>query len=451
MSYLLGCTDLLDQIHPDLNPHINAARTNITAHTNIIWLCPVICENGCRHIWRTNAQNRRDKETGCPYCAKPARKCCRCKSLGALFPDLAAQWDTVKNGSLTPFDVSPKSQKEIWWICTDESCKRCDHNCEHSWKATIANRHSRGCPYRLGKALCYHMSLQYLHPDIASQWHPTKNDTLKPDMVLPGSSKDTWWLCPNTCAYGCKHEWVSNPASRTTLHSGLCMYCCRQAWCIHESIVYTHPELVKEWDYEKNEDDKPENYLFGTKRKAWWKCPDGHKSYLASIRHRVYGTGCPDCKNKTEARVVKILGARDIEYQTQFVIPNCRAIKPLKFDIFLPKYKTVIEIDGPQHFRDVSNWGDSSITKRRDIYKMRQAVNAGYRIIRVYQPDIWDNPDDWFIDNVISELSSDDYILLFVSEDDTLYNEHQARFEAGEGETLDENDSEDGSNEENAT
>ncbi|MFP5111404.1 zinc-ribbon domain-containing protein [Bacillaceae bacterium C204] len=32
-------------------------------------------------------------------------------------------------------------------------------------------------------------------PEIAKQWHPTKNIGLNPSNISPGSGNRVWWLC----------------------------------------------------------------------------------------------------------------------------------------------------------------------------------------------------------------------------------------------------------------
>ena len=39
------------------------------------------------------------------------------------------------------------------------------------------------------------------HPELVSEWHPTKNGELKPDEVTYGSHKKIWWLCPKGHSY----------------------------------------------------------------------------------------------------------------------------------------------------------------------------------------------------------------------------------------------------------
>ena len=38
-------------------------------------------------------------------------------------------------------------------------------------------------------------SLAETHPEVAKQWHPTKNGDLTPNNVTPGSNKKAWWKC----------------------------------------------------------------------------------------------------------------------------------------------------------------------------------------------------------------------------------------------------------------
>ena len=54
-------------------------------------------------------------------------------------------------------------------------------------------------------------SLEDLFPEIAKEWHPTKNLTVKPNQVKRGSSAKYWWLCPK-----CKHEYKTSVSHRTS-------------------------------------------------------------------------------------------------------------------------------------------------------------------------------------------------------------------------------------------
>ena len=52
-------------------------------------------------------------------------------------------------------------------------------------------------------------SLLELFPDIAAEWHPTKNGKLKPENVTAHSAKKVWWICPV-----CGEEWFASVEKR---------------------------------------------------------------------------------------------------------------------------------------------------------------------------------------------------------------------------------------------
>jgi hypothetical protein len=110
-----------------------------------------------------------------------------------LNPVLASEWHPTKNGDLLPTMVSLHSGKKIWWECS----------LGHEWQATVANRvKGRGCPYCSNKQILQgYNDLATTNPEIASEWHPTKNETLLPTMVSSGSHKKVWWKCKSG------HEW----------------------------------------------------------------------------------------------------------------------------------------------------------------------------------------------------------------------------------------------------
>ena len=57
--------------------------------------------------------------------------------------------------------------------------------------------------------------------------------------------------------------------------------------------------------------------------------------------------------------------------------------------------KIIIELDGPHHFRQVSNWGNYEENQKRDIYKMKCANENGFSVIRLLQEDVLFDKYDW--------------------------------------------------------
>ena len=64
-----------------------------------------------------------------------------------------------------------------------------------------------------------------------------------------------------------------------------------------KKYVSDYPELVAEWHPTKNGDKHPDDYLYQSNKKAWWKCQRGHE-WEASIDNRAKKRGCPYCSNR---------------------------------------------------------------------------------------------------------------------------------------------------------
>lgn len=121
----------------------------------------------------------------CPYCAGIHPET---RTLEAVYPEIAKEWNYEKNGDLLPSHISKSSAVRVWWKCSKG----------HEWQTSVNNRtssHHSGCPYCNGHSISLEHSLAYLYPELAFQWHPTKNGTLTPSQVFPCSDRVVWWLC----------------------------------------------------------------------------------------------------------------------------------------------------------------------------------------------------------------------------------------------------------------
>jgi hypothetical protein len=129
-------------------------------------------------------------------------------NLKMLFPEIAKEWHPDLNGDLTPEQVTPGSNKKIWWVC----------NHTHPYEASVYSRsHCKsGCPYCAGQKATSITSLAFKFPEIAAEWHPTKNFPLTPTDILPGCDKKVWWRCERG------HEWEARVFSRTNAQKTGC-------------------------------------------------------------------------------------------------------------------------------------------------------------------------------------------------------------------------------------
>lgn len=55
--------------------------------------------------------------------------------------------------------------------------------------------------------------------------------------------------------------------------------------------------LLEEWDGEGNLPLTPKTVSYGSKKRAWWSCPDGHR-WQAAVYARSSGSGCPCCAGR---------------------------------------------------------------------------------------------------------------------------------------------------------
>ena len=134
-------------------------------------------------------------------------------------------------------------------------------------------------------------SLQSEYPELAKQWHPSKNALLTASDVTPHSGQQVWWMCTSG------HDWKAVINSRTRGHG--CPYCAGQKPTADRNLATEHPTLLNEWNWEKNGDKKPEDFTPRSQSKVWWKCEKGH-SWHATIGNRTRDTRnlCPYCSNR---------------------------------------------------------------------------------------------------------------------------------------------------------
>ncbi len=133
-------------------------------------------------------------------------------------------------------------------------------------------------------------SLLRNNPELAKEWHPTKNGSLTPADLTLGSNKEVWWVCTKG------HEWLARVNDRTYHRTG-CPYCSGRRVCIDNSLQTVNPSLARQWHPSKNGSLTSKDVTPGSNRKAWWICSNGH-DWEVAVRHRSRGSGCPYCAGR---------------------------------------------------------------------------------------------------------------------------------------------------------
>lgn len=258
---------------------------NIKSHSDVkTWWK---CDNG--HSWQTMTKHL-TRGRRCPYCS--GNKVATGETdLATVRPDLAEEWHPTKNKGLKPSDIMPRYSKKVWWL----------GKCGHEWRANPDHRYrGSGCPICLGmKALTVENSIFEMVHDIVKDWDYDKNGDLHPKNVAWKSGKDIWWKCDNDHSYQMKPNIKIKINKKTKeLRISDCPYCTGQRILSgYNDLATTHPELMKEWDFDKNTIN-PSEVRYGSDKKAWWKCSLNH-SWEATISSRSgMKRGCPYCSGQ---------------------------------------------------------------------------------------------------------------------------------------------------------
>ena len=68
-----------------------------------------------------------------------------------------------------------------------------------------------------------------------------------------------------------------------------------------KKYIIDNKELIKEWDYDKNDGIDPNGIGIGSHKKAWWICDKGHV-WEAIISSRNKGAGCMLCYRESRKK-----------------------------------------------------------------------------------------------------------------------------------------------------
>lgn len=206
-----------------------------------------------------------------------------------VHPTLCQEWNSMRNGDLTPSMFSYGSKQKVWWTCAA-------HN--HEYISTIlAKSNGGGCPYCSNqKLLAGFNDLATTHPEIALELSAYKN-SLTASEVFAGSEKKLWWQCKDF-----DHAYESVVKDKVGKNTG-CPFCSgNRVLQGFNDIATTHPEFAIEFSSSRNMEITVNNIAIGSGRKVWWECLEYKHLYQASPTERKRGQGCVYCAGKKVLR-----------------------------------------------------------------------------------------------------------------------------------------------------
>ena len=294
---------LCKEWHPTKNAPLTPSDVSVWSKKKVWWYLPYDDPMTGKHYdfeWKA-AVDHRYMGAGCPYLSgKLVLQ--GFNDLATCNPKLAEEWHPTKNGDLTPYDVTVRSGKKVWWFLPYDDPVTGTH-IDFEWQATVDKRASgRQCPFLTGKLVYPGFNdFESKAPIIAEQWSPLNE--LKASEVFAFSNKKVWWIYPYDDPKTGKHfdfEWEASPASRIR-NPGCPFLSSQRLWKGFNDLATANPKLAAEWNYDKNGDLKPEDVMANSRIKVWWCYPfvdreTGRKyefEWRASVYIRNRGDGCP--------------------------------------------------------------------------------------------------------------------------------------------------------------
>ena len=225
---------------------------------------------------------------------------------------------------------------------------------------------------------------------LMSMWNWSKNTELGlvPQKLTCGSSKKVWWKCNND------HEWLAKIYHTNKGHG--CPYCSgRDAIKGKNDLQTTNPVLASEWNYEKNENLRPDAVTANSGQKVWWKCHRGHE-WQAVIGSRNKGCGCPVCNSERRTSFPEYALMYYLEKYDLEVIHSYNE-KGYELDIYIPSRNIAIEYDG--YF-----WHKNKVQK--DLDKNQKCKKDGIKLYRIREKlfPLNDSSIDYVVRNNLQEI-----------------------------------------------
>ena len=342
-----GFTKLLQEWNYERNT-VNPSEVTAKSNKKIWWKCSL------GHEWDASINSRTaGRPSGCPYCSNPPKRILVgfndfetwCLNNNKAY--LLKEWNTKRNTNITPQELTYGSGKKIWW--------KCDRG--HEWSVSPSCRvRGSGCPvcsrtqtsfpeqaiafylsksfnvlqrysvngfeldvyleeYRIGieyDGMFYHTKEKYKRENDKNIFYRNNGIRLirvKESKEKTGTESDTIYYFP------AKTNYLDDSFNKMLLalinlietYTGVSINkdvdIVRDELLVREhyasiiksnSVAAIFPELVAEWDVEKNNGMTPEHFSANAHTKVWWKCKNGH-SWQADISSRNRKLGCPYC------------------------------------------------------------------------------------------------------------------------------------------------------------
>lgn len=342
------------------------------------------CEK-CNHEFSISLDCISNNKSWCPYCSNHRlcdEDCKICFEKSFASHPKSKFWSN-KN-QLKSHQVFKGTGKKYLFDCD---------KCNHEFEASLDNItcHDKWCSYCSSKKLCENeeckecFNKSFASHEKSIYWSDINN--LNPRHIFKSSNNKYWFNCNK-----CNHDF------ETSLNNiSWCPYCCipGKKLCENENCkdcfeksFSSHPKS-KYWS-DKNK-LKPRQVFKSTNKKFLFNCDKCHNEFISMLYNVISNRWCPHCVFKTELKLFEWLKEN---YNTKKqIIFNWSKNK--RYDFIIEELKLIIELDGPQHFRQVSNWESPEHNRINDNLKNKLANENNYKIIRICQEIVLFDKENW--------------------------------------------------------
>jgi hypothetical protein len=365
----------------------------------------------------------------CNYCNRDglcdAEDCLFCFQKSFASHPMAEAWST--QNEITPRQILRRSDKKIWFECTV---------CIHSFQSALYSiNNDKHCPYCSSQKLCDNQECKSCFEkscashDIRKAW--SSNNEIQPRYLFLQSNKSMNFNCLN-----CNHSYTTK-IQHYINRNGSCPYCANKYLCekddckpCFQKSFASHPQIHC-WSTKNT--TSPRKLFKGSEITCTFDCDLCHSEFKSKLYNVLTGYWCPYCKKKTEAKVLTFLKSFDGEWTTQLRFPWCcfsNTGNVMPFDFGSISKKILIEVDGAQHFTQISNWDSPENVQAKDIEKIHHCMKEGFSIIHINQNDIWKDTYDWkkVIEMEVERLYKKEPQCSFISSN-PLYESHISRLD----------------------
>ncbi len=239
-----------------------------------------------------------------------------------------------------------------------------------------------GCPHcRSARTAQEKKWLADTLPEIAAQWHPSRNGKRTPENVVWDSKRTVWWR-----ADCCGHEWQESVKDRDKYHRLRCPVC----RTILESLAWQDPGLAAEWS--------PANPV-----SPWYVRPHGKTAFVPEwvcatnpahvwrmpLSSRSNGAECPECREAGKSRVELDHHAAAVE-----AFGNSRSGMTVRDDAFTTRSSWTTDISVDLDGRtlvieyDGAYWHAAEAKRLVDERKSQDLLAAGHLLVRLREDDL---------------------------------------------------------------